>query len=214
MVDGRDWRLSASSSDKWASSLRNYLAMEHLLLSAFAITFTQCIYNYVPETNHISRVPCVLFQLFYDYNLLYLHVMLFLMLNFSTSTSVLPAAVCSAQYDCFLRFLDFVLSQTLLTFLQVNLTLHCTVISFLKSTYPAQKSLQEMLRKLVRSYLGYRVDRLEIWHQLNWGRIFIRGEILQETPIITDRLFVSFIFNCSHILAPLNNAVTFPAGRG
>jgi len=44
-----------------------------------------------------------------------------------------------------------------------------------------------MIRKLVSSYLGYHVDRLEIWHRLNWGRIFIRGEILQETPIITDR---------------------------
>jgi hypothetical protein len=122
--------------------------------------------------------------------------------------------VCSAQYGCFLQFLDFVLYQTLLTFLQINVTLRCTVLSFLKPIYPAQKSPQEMLRKLVRSFLGYRVDRLEFWHQLNWGRIFIRGEILQETPIITDRLFVLLIFNCSHILAPLNNAVTFRAGRG
>jgi len=52
MVDVHDWRLSASSSDKWASSLRNYLAMEHLssVLLTFSITFTQGIYNYVPET--------------------------------------------------------------------------------------------------------------------------------------------------------------------
>lgn len=57
-----------------------------------------------------------------------------------------------------------------------------------------KKKLQEMLRKLVISYLSYSVDRLEIWHRSNWGKIFIRGEILQGNPNITDRLFVSFIF--------------------
>jgi hypothetical protein len=53
MVDEHDWKLSASSPDKWASSLWNYLAMERLLLSVlltFAIAFLQGIYNYVPET--------------------------------------------------------------------------------------------------------------------------------------------------------------------
>jgi hypothetical protein len=58
--------LSASSSDKWASSLRNFLAMEDLSLSVlliFAITFTQGIYTYEPETIHISRVAYVMLQL-------------------------------------------------------------------------------------------------------------------------------------------------------
>jgi len=56
MVDEHDWKLSASSTDKWAS-LRNYLEMEHLLslvLLTFAITFTQGIYNYVPETPYFQ----------------------------------------------------------------------------------------------------------------------------------------------------------------
>jgi len=72
--------------------------MEHLLsvLLTFAITFTQGIYNYVPETNHISRVTYVLLQLFCDYNLLYLHVMLFPMLNvlyISTSRSSVQCTI-------------------------------------------------------------------------------------------------------------------------
>jgi len=68
-----------------------------------------CTRNY-----HISRVAYVLLQLFCDYNLLYLHVMLFPMLNvlylyITTSRS-------SVQFSA-IFFFYFVLSQTLLTFL-------------------------------------------------------------------------------------------------
>jgi hypothetical protein len=45
----------------------------------------QGIYNYIPETNHVSRVSAVLYLQFV------LHVMLFRMLNmFCTFTLVLP----------------------------------------------------------------------------------------------------------------------------
>jgi hypothetical protein len=50
-----------------------------------------------------------------------------------------------------------------------------------------------MLRELVRSYYGYRVERLEIWHRLNWGSIFIRREIFTGNPHQGDFLSRSFL---------------------
>ena len=57
----------------------------------------QGIYNYVPETNHISRVYSDAAVLYLQF---VLHVMLFRNM-FSTFTSAIPNAVCSAQYHCF-----------------------------------------------------------------------------------------------------------------
>jgi len=71
------------------------------------ITFMQGIYNYIPETNHVSRVHRVAAVLYLEFVLL---VMLFPMFNmFCTLHQHFPQFVCSAQYGCFLRLLNFVL---------------------------------------------------------------------------------------------------------
>jgi hypothetical protein len=59
----------------------------------------QCIYNYIPVTNHVSGVHSVAAVLYLQS---VLHVMLFRMLNmFCTFTLVLLQYLCSAQYGCF-----------------------------------------------------------------------------------------------------------------
>ena len=60
----------------------------------------QSIYNYIPETNHVSRVYRVAAV---RYLQIVLHVMLFRTLNmFCTLTLALPAVcVCSAQWGFF-----------------------------------------------------------------------------------------------------------------
>jgi hypothetical protein len=70
-------------------------------IAIFVITFVQGIYNYISETNHISRLCSVAEVLYLQFML---HVMLCPMFNmFCTFTSALPAVcVCSAQYGCFL----------------------------------------------------------------------------------------------------------------
>jgi len=66
---------------------------------ALVITFIQGIYNYIPETNHVSRAHSVASVLYLEF---VLHVMLFLPCSmFCTSASALPQYVCSAQYGCF-----------------------------------------------------------------------------------------------------------------
>jgi hypothetical protein len=53
------------------------------------VTSMQCIYNYIPETNHVSMVYSVAAVLYLKFML---HIMLFPMLNmFFTFTSALPA---------------------------------------------------------------------------------------------------------------------------
>jgi len=62
------------------------------------ITFVQDIYNYVSETNHVSRVYSVAALLYLHF---VLHGMLFRLLNiFCNFTLVFPKYVCSAQYRC------------------------------------------------------------------------------------------------------------------
>ena len=69
----------------------------------------QGIYNYIPETNRVSTVYSIAAVLYLQS---VLHVILFRPWNmFCTSTSALPAPVCSAQYGCFLHFLYFVRSR-------------------------------------------------------------------------------------------------------
>ena len=72
--------------------------------------FIQRIYNYIPEVNRVSKVYISAAVLHLQF---VLHVMLFRILNmFCVFTSALSAVcVCSAQYDCFLQSLNFVLSR-------------------------------------------------------------------------------------------------------
>ena len=52
-----------------------------IIIITLVITSTQCIYNYVPETNHVSTVHSVAAVLYLQFMVQYLHVMLFPMLN-------------------------------------------------------------------------------------------------------------------------------------
>jgi hypothetical protein len=86
-----------------------------LLLLLFATTFMQCIYNCMPETNHVSRVYSAEAVMYLQFML---RVMLFSMLNmFCASTLALSAAcVCVCVCVCvqcgfFLQFLNLVLSR-------------------------------------------------------------------------------------------------------
>jgi hypothetical protein len=64
----------------------------------------QGIYNYIPETNHVSRV--------YSVAAVPLHVMLFrpgnMLCTFTLALAVVY--VCSVKYGCCLQFLNFVLA--------------------------------------------------------------------------------------------------------
>ena len=80
-----------------------------IIIIIIIISFMQCIYTYIPETNYIPReysVAAILLLLFMVLislvsvlNLLYFYI--------STFRSV---CVCSAQYGCILEFLDFMFS--------------------------------------------------------------------------------------------------------
>ena len=63
-----------------------------IIIIMLAITFVQCTYNDIPETNHVPTVHSVAAVLYLQFMVQYLHVMLFPMLNtFRTTTSALPA---------------------------------------------------------------------------------------------------------------------------
>ena len=83
--------VSTKGKNEWHS--------ESLLLLLFVITCMQGIYNYIPETNHVTRVYIVAAVLSLQS---VLPVMLFRMLVFCTLTLVLLQCVCSAQYGCYL----------------------------------------------------------------------------------------------------------------
>jgi hypothetical protein len=100
-------------------------------------------------------------------------------------------------------------------------------------TYPVKQSHQETVKETIGFYAtdiitlligqilpSYCVDWLETWHCLDWERIFILGEILLETTVITDfmcpsvnpdRLFVLLLFrrerNYSHTYVLSNIAI-------
>ena len=80
-----------------------------ITITIFDIAFMQHIYNYIPDTNHVTRIYS--FEAFL-YLQFVLYVMLFIMLNNSYITPVLSAVVCSPQYGCCLQFLNFVPSAT------------------------------------------------------------------------------------------------------
>ena len=79
-----------------------------IIIIIIVFTFTQCIYNYIPETNHISRVYIVAAVLYLQF---VLHVMLFRpWTTFCTFTSALSAVrvqcpvrlfFCSSLISCF-----------------------------------------------------------------------------------------------------------------
>ena len=72
------------------------------------ITVMQGIYNYIPETNHVSRVYNIAAVL---YLLFVLHEVLFLPWNvFCTFTLALPEVCVQYPNDSLLHFLNFVLS--------------------------------------------------------------------------------------------------------
>ena len=77
------------------------------LLLLLLLIYMHGIYNYIPETNHVSSVCSVAAVLYLQF---ILHVMLLPMLNLYTFTLALPV-VCSSQYGFFLQFLNFVLSR-------------------------------------------------------------------------------------------------------
>jgi hypothetical protein len=87
-----DVQLALKSFIKFA--IYYHYCHHHHVVLCYVITFMQGIYNYLPETNHVSSVCS-------DASVLYLqsvlHVMLLYMLNmFCTFTSALPAVcVCS-----------------------------------------------------------------------------------------------------------------------
>jgi hypothetical protein len=59
-----------------------------VIITIPVITLMHGIYNYIPETNHVSRVHSVAAVLYLQF---VLHVMLFPMLNFRTFTLALSA---------------------------------------------------------------------------------------------------------------------------
>ena len=52
-----------------------------IIIIMLAITFVQCTYNDIPETNHVPTVHSVAAVLYLQFMVQYLHVMLFPMLN-------------------------------------------------------------------------------------------------------------------------------------
>jgi hypothetical protein len=77
--------------------------MSNNIVIIFVITFAQGIYNYVPETEHISRVCSVA-------AVLYLQILLHVML-FRTFTWILSELCVQWPVWLFLQFLDLVLSH-------------------------------------------------------------------------------------------------------
>ena len=75
-----------------------HIIIINLLLLLF-ITFIHCIYNYIPETNHVFRVRNVSAILYLQFNV---YVMLFSILTVFTFTSALSEVFCSAHYGRFL----------------------------------------------------------------------------------------------------------------
>ena len=74
------------------------------------VSVLQCIYNYIPETNHVSMLYSVAAVLYLQS---VLHVMLFRVLNiFCTFTLALPSVFlqCTVWLFFFLQFLNFALS--------------------------------------------------------------------------------------------------------
>jgi hypothetical protein len=51
----------------WHTSLHIVIAFIYLLTIVFVITFMRDIYNYIPETNHVSRVYSVAAILFIQF---------------------------------------------------------------------------------------------------------------------------------------------------
>jgi hypothetical protein len=93
------------------------IAVVIIIVTLFVFTFLQGIYNYIPETTHVSMIYIVAAVLQLRS---VLHVMFFDMLNmFCTSTSALSAVcvcvcvcVCAVPYMAIflLQFLNFMLS--------------------------------------------------------------------------------------------------------
>jgi len=78
----------------------------------------QCIYNYMPETNHVYRVHSVAAVMYLQF---VLYVMLFHILNiFCTFILVLPKFVCGSPYGCLLLLLFLLLLLYLLYIISVN----------------------------------------------------------------------------------------------
>jgi len=80
-----------------------------IIIIIFVITFIQGIYNYIPETNHVSRVYCVAAVLYLQ---LVLHVMLFHPWNkFCIFTLAFSTVCVPCPIWLFFEFFNFVLSQ-------------------------------------------------------------------------------------------------------
>ena len=74
----------------------------------FVITFKRGVYNYIHSTNRVTRVNSVAAVLYLQF---VLHVMLFRMFNMFCTFTLALSPLCSAQYVCFLYFLNFVPSR-------------------------------------------------------------------------------------------------------
>ena len=84
-----------------------------IIIIIIVITFTQGIYSYIPETNHVSRVYIYIYiyiQQSFIYNCVTCNVISPVknVCNFTLALSVV--CVCSDQYGCCWQFLNFVLS--------------------------------------------------------------------------------------------------------
>jgi hypothetical protein len=62
-----------------------------LIIIILAITFVQCTYNDIPETNHVPTVHSVAAALYLQFMVQHLHVMLFPMLTFRRLMSTIVA---------------------------------------------------------------------------------------------------------------------------
>ena len=69
----------------------------------------QGIYTYIPKTNYVPGEYCVAAVLLLLFIVLISSVSVFNLLYFYIST--FRKNVCSAQYGCFLQFLDFMISR-------------------------------------------------------------------------------------------------------
>jgi len=219
MVDEHAWRLTACSSSKWASSLRNHLAMEHLLspiLLTFAITFTHGYLQLCSWNNHISKVVYVLLQLFCDYNLMYLHVMLFPMLNvlylyISTYRSIVLSTLrlFSAVWLRAIRDVAHVSGS------KSDNALYCHLLPYAHISSTKVPSRNDKETGQIVPWLPCRpagdLASLELGQDFHSGRDITRNTHHYRST------FVSFIFEKEKqiflILAPLNNAITFHAWR-
>ena len=83
-----------------------------IIIIIIIISFMQGIYTYIPETNYVLREYCVAAIMLLLFMVLVLSVtVLNLLLH-----KYFPKYVCTAQYGCFLEFLDFMFSVMLLTY--------------------------------------------------------------------------------------------------